>query len=164
CQANSARNFLGYDVGAGAVAPQHRRGAVAVIDHACRRLGIDHEDVRGKGLHAREDVELGAEARASRVDVEGRRLDPERLGDGAGIRRDGARRAAAASYDHADIARPKARTREGLAGGEAPAFDVGVDSRFVGQTYVGVLRGPNVVEWQHGPALFDADPLQDPGV
>ena len=107
-------------------------------------------------------MQLSAEARAGAVDVEGGRLDLQRRGDAAGLRRDGHLGAAPAGDDHADVLRlePRALERQGR---RAPGrLDVRVHRGLLPRADVGVAGRPDVVEREDRAPLADADALEDP--
>ena len=147
-----------------AVAPEDRRSAVLVVDGASDRFGDDEQDeVRElRRVHEREDVEVREEARARRVDVEGRHLQLERSRDVAGLggrRRVHHRRAGDEEPDRL-LRDPGARDRH--LGGAASGLGVAVERRFRGGAGVAVPRRLHVVERQRRPPRADADALEDP--
>ena len=116
------------DRSCGPVAPQHRRRAIVVVDRLGERFRDDEQHVVREllGLHQGEHVELGVEARAGRIDVDGRHFHLECARDRARFRRDLPIRAGATRDHHADVVTRDPRTCESGVGGSLPHVRVRV--------------------------------------
>src|SRR5262249_38230137 len=111
-----------------------------------------------------EQVHLREEARAGRVHVEGRYLEPELARDVAGVRRREEVRRGAPRDHEADLRWIDPGARDRHPRGARAERGGAVAGRFGGRAQVAVARRADVVEREARAPRADADALEDPRV